>query len=119
VEGKRLEPRMDRVWKLKAKHMAEKDFVSAATQVVAGYAGVKLNAEREAEDCLSFFFKLPKSEAKSADIVELELSIYDLGGGKLVLSQEPDACENNQYWDEISQLAEDLAEELGGEGVTL
>ncbi len=99
--------------------MAEKDCVTAVNRVVAGYAGVKLVCEREAEDCLSFFFNLPISEESGAKTVELELSIYDLGGGKIVLSQEPDAAENNHYWDEISQLAEDLVEELGGETVTL
>jgi hypothetical protein len=110
---------MDRIWKLTLKHMAEKDCVTAVNQVVVGYAGVKVVCEREAEDCLSFFFDLPKSGEPGADTVGLELSIYDLGGGKIVLSQEPDAAENNLYWDEISQLAEDLVEELGGETVIL
>lgn len=99
--------------------MAEKDCLKAVEQVVAGYAGVKVVCEREAEDCLSFFFSLPRSEELGAETVELELSIYDLGGGKIVLSQEPDAAQNNLYWDEISQLAEDLVEELGGNTVML
>jgi hypothetical protein len=110
---------MDRVWKLSSKQIAEKDFILAAKGVVDGYDGVKLECVREAQDCLSFFFKVPLSDSEPVQIVELELSIYDLGSGQIVLSLEPDAAENNHYWDEASQLAEDLAEDLGGENVTL
>ena len=110
---------MDRVWKLSSKQIAEKDFILAANGVVDGYDGVTLECVREAQDCLSFFFNVPLSGSEPVQTVELELSIYDLGSGQIVLSLEPDAAENNAYWDEASQLAEDLAEDLGGENVTL
>jgi len=96
--------------------MTEAEFCSAASAVASVYEGVELKTQREAEDCLSFFFTLPKEEGGS---VEVELSIYDLGGGKIVLSLEPDAAENHHFWDEAAQLAEDLADELGGESVDL
>jgi hypothetical protein len=107
---------MDRIWKLPKKSIAEQDFYQAATTVAAGYEGVELSSEREAKDCLSFFFTLPLAAGAT---IEVELSIYDLGGEGVVLSLEPDAAENNQYWDEASQLAEELADELQADSVVI
>ena len=107
---------MDRVWRLAQRSISTADCKSAAERVAAGYEGVAVEVEREADDCLSFFFSLPVEEDVRA---EIELSVYDLGSGQVVLSQEPDAGENNSYWDESCQLAEDLAEELAGESVDL
>ena len=107
---------MDRVWRLAKRSISTGDCREAAERVASGYEGVSVEAEREAEDCLSLFFTLPLGEGLSA---EIELSVYDLGGGQVVLSQEPDAGDNNLYWDEACQLAEDLSEELQAEPVEL
>ena len=107
---------MDRVWQLAKRSIDNTECREAAERVAAGYEGVTVEADREADDCLSLFFRLPVEEGKAT---EIELSIYDLGGGQIVLSQEPDAGENNLYWDEACQLAEDLSEELHAEPVDL
>ena len=107
---------MDRVWRLAQKSLSESEGKRAAEEVASGYEGLSLEVEREAEDCLSFFFSLPVEGESNA---EIELSIYDLGGGKIVLSQEPDAGDHQRYWEEACQLAEDMAEALSGESVDL
>lgn len=107
---------MDRVWRLAKRSINNDDCREAAERVASGYEGVSVEAEREADDCLSLFFKLPVGEGIKA---EIELSVYDLGGGQVVLSQEPDAGDNHLYWDEACQLAEDLSEELQAEPVDL
>jgi len=107
---------MDRIWRLAQKSISNQACTSAAERVAAGYEGVLLEVDREADDCFSVFFKMPVKDGETA---EVELSVYDLGGGQVVLSQEPDAGQNNLYWDEACQLAEDLAEELDGESVVL
>ena len=106
---------MDRVWRINKGQIDEKGARAAATAVAKSYEGVTVEFDREAGDCLSLFFKVPSEGAE----VELELSIYELGGEGAVLSLEPDAGENNLHWDEASQLAEDIAEELQGEPLYL
>jgi len=110
---------MDRIWKLPQKKIKEGLFRQAAAEVAQGYAGVTLENEREADDCLSFFFIVPPGEETGHQSVTLELSIYDMGRDGIVLSLEPDAGENNRYWDEASQIAEDLADELGANPLSL
>ena len=110
---------MDRVWKIAQKRMDEAAISAACAEVIASYQGVGLETEREADDCFSLFFTLPLSPEDGGGSVELELSVYDLGGGGIVLSLEPDAAQNNLYWDEASQLAEDLADSLEGHPVDL
>ena len=110
---------MDRVWKIAQKRMDETTISTAAQEVIAAYEGVKMETEREADDCFSLFFTVPLSDENGGGSVELELSVYDLGGGGIVLSLEPDAAQNNLYWDEASQLAEDLADSLEGHPVDL
>ena len=110
---------MDRVWKIALKRIDEAAISTAARDVIAAYQGVEMETEREADDCFSLFFTVPLSDDDGGGRVELELSVYDLGGGGVVLSLEPDAAENNFYWDEASQLAEDLADSLEGHPVDL
>lgn len=107
---------MDRVWQLAKRSINNGEFREAAERVAAGYEGVTVEADRESDDCFSLFFTLPVEDGVTA---EIELSVYDLGSGQIVLSQEPDAGQNNLYWDEACQLAEDLSEELQAEAVDL
>ena len=109
---------MDRVWKLPQKRIAEEDCRRAASDIASGYQGIRLEVESEAPDCLSFFFTLPTSEEERPGSIAVEISIYDTGG-TVVLSLEPDAADNNAYWDQASQLAEDIADRLNGSDLVL
>jgi hypothetical protein len=110
---------MDRVWKFPKNNLNEQLIRSAAADVAANYAGIALECDRETPDCMSLYFAVPVTSdtQEASGTVELEISIYDLGRDGVVISLEPDASDNNHNWDDVSQLAEDLADNLHAESV--
>jgi hypothetical protein len=110
---------MDRVWKFPKNKLNEQLIRTAADDVAANYAGIVVDCQREAPDCMSLFFAVPTGAGsdKSGETVELEISIYDLGRDGVVISLEPDASDNSLNWDEASQLAEDLADNVHAEAI--
>ncbi len=110
---------MDRVWKFPKNNLNEQQIRLAAADVAANYAGINLACERETPDCMSLYFTVSTTTDADgpSETVELEISIYDLGRDGVVISLEPDSSDNNHNWDDASQLAEDLADNLHAEPI--
>ena len=50
---------MDRIWRLAQKSISNQTCTTASERVAAGYEGVSLEVEREADDCFTVIFKMP------------------------------------------------------------
>jgi hypothetical protein len=107
---------MDLTWRIPGKTLDLPKLSEAGTTTAKAYEGISVEIEKEDTDCVSFFFTLPDADGASC---EVEISIYDLGGDGLVLSLEADAADNHQVWEDASQIAEDLSDQLGGSPLTV
>lgn len=107
----------ERTWRLKKSRLKLDTIKDAATKVARDYAGVRPEVEKDGEDILCTFF-VP-TEQGGEEEMEIEVSIYDLGGDGHVISLEADAADNHEVWDDASQLAEDLAERLNASELEL
>ena len=107
----------DRTWRLKKSRLKLESVKDAAAKVARGYAGVRTEVEKDGEDVLCLF--LVPTEEGSTEHREIEVSIYNLGGDGHVISLEAEASDNNEIWDDASQLAEDLADRLNARELEL
>lgn len=107
----------DQTWRLRSKKISLAAMKEAAAGVAQNYEGVEVEVEAEADDCITFFFTAPTDEEEV--YATLEVSLYEMGDGTHILSLEGDASDNHGYWDDASQLAEDLAEALGAQPLEL
>jgi hypothetical protein len=108
---------MDRTWKIAGKKLEEPRIREAGAQVAQAYEGVSVEVEREDREFITLFFSVPVRADGADQTVEVELTVYDMGRDGLILSLEEDASDNNAAWEDASQLAEDLADGLGGEPI--
>ena len=106
----------DRTWKCKNKQLTFQQFSEAVQAVVDGYKGVQSRIEKEADDCWTCFFSVPKEDTNDESLYEV--SLYHMGKDGFVLSLEVDAADNRMS-EEADQLAEDLAIELDAEPIDL
>ena len=107
----------DQTWRLRSKKVKMPALKEAAEGIAGNYQGVEVEVEAEADDCITFFFSAPTDEEEV--YATLEVSLYAMGDGTHILSLEGDASDNSGYWDDASQLAEDLAESLGAQPLEL
>lgn len=107
----------DRTWRLKKSRLKLDSVQDAATKVARGYAGVTATVEKDGEDLLCLF-DVPTAQG-GEDTMEIEVSLYNLGGDGHVISLEADAADNHEVWDDAQQLAEELAERLGADTLEL
>lgn len=106
----------DRTWRLPWRSLDLARFANAARALALRY-GVEVEVEDEGDDCFTAFFLFPEDEddpLPEGGPAVCELSLYDLEGGVIVLSLEPDAGDNEYLADAADQAAEDLAELLDG-----
>jgi len=101
----------DQTWQLRTKRVRVDDLRAVAQRIAREYVGVEVNVEQEASDCLTVFFTVPQEE--EAPPATVEVSLYEMGNGRHILSLEADAADNNTCWEDAGQLADDLAEDLG------
>jgi hypothetical protein len=113
----------ERTWSLSWRSLDLPRLQIIAADVAAGYEGVVARVEEEDRGTHTCFFDVPgdpeADDNESQGTHTAELSLYDLGRGELVLSLELDASDNEWLDEEADQLAEDLADALGGEPVYL
>ncbi len=102
---------MDIAWRVRAKTIDQQKIEESARSISASYEGVSVEIEREDKDCLTLFFTVP---SEGVATMEVEISVYDLRKDGIILSLEADAADNNDAWDDASQIAEDLADALEG-----
>ena len=105
---------MDTAWRLRAKNIEEHLIGDKARSISASYEGVSVEVDREDKDCLTLFFEVPSAGGTTLDV---EISIYDLSKDGIVLSLEADAADNDAAFDDAAQIAEDLADQLGGQSI--
>ena len=105
---------MDTTWKLSGKSLDETKLREAGTKIASEYEGVSVTIEREDKDFITLFFAVPWDAESDEGHAEVEITVYDMGRDGLVLSLEADAADNNNAWDDASQLAEDLASHFNG-----
>ena len=98
----------DRSWSFNQKNLSLNQTKRLVETIAAGYVGVTVVVEKEAEDCLSCFFSVP-TEENQENTNTIEISIYTMGKNTYVLSLEADASDNRMSED-ADQLAEDMAE---------
>jgi hypothetical protein len=103
---------MDLTWRVPGKKLDVAKLREAGAATADTYEGVSVEVEKEDNDCVSLFFSVP---GEAGDASEVEISVYSLGSDGLVLSLEADAADNHATWEDASQIAEDLADNLGGE----
>lgn len=108
----------DQTWRLRAKRLKASELQPRAEAVARDYAGVTVEVETEADDCITIFFSVPTAEPDDPPAT-LEVSIYAMGDGTHIVSLEGDAADNHDYWDDAAQLAEDLAAALGAQPLEL
>ncbi len=108
---------MDCTWKLQAKKLDKSQLSKAGQTVANAYEGVRCEVEKEDTEFITLFFTVPQTEADPDATAEVEITVYDMGRDGLVMSLEADAADNDQMWDDAHQLAEDLAEQLGGKPI--
>ena len=106
----------DRTWRVQGKSLDVARIRTAAQGVAAAYAGVTVKVDWEDDDTVTCFFGTNSTDGEPLIV---ELSVYDLGSDGRVLSLEADAGDNDATWDDACQLAEDLAEALGGRALDL
>jgi len=106
----------DQTWRMQARRVKLPELTQKASSVAEGYQGVTVEVDKEADDCITFFFSVPASEE---ELATLEVSLYAMGDNTHILSLEADASDNNTHWDDASQIAEDLAEALGAQPLDL
>ena len=102
---------MDLTWRIRSKSIEEQKIGDMARAIATSYENVSVDLEREEQDCLTLFFSVP---SENNDMCEVEISIYDLNKDGVVISLEADAADNNDTWEDASQIAEDLADALDG-----
>ena len=107
---------MDLTWRIPGKSLDLAKLREAGSITAANYALMTVKIEKEDTDCVSFFFAIPGGEGEAA---EVEISVYDLGSDGLVLSLEADVADNHEIWEDASQIAEDLADQLGGSPLSM
>ncbi len=100
----------DRAWKLPGKRLELELIRSAAEALTRAYEGLAVRVDWEDDDTVTCFFRMEEDGAA----YEIELSVYDLDSDGRVLSLEADAADNSARFEDACQLAEDLAEALGG-----
>ncbi len=100
----------DRAWKLPARRLELDVIRSGAESVARSFEGVRVRVEWEDDDTVTCFFALEDGGERH----EIELSVYNLDSDGRVLSLEADAADNSARWEDACQIAEDLAEALGG-----
>lgn len=105
----------DRTWQMRRRRLRAADVQPIAAQIAQDYRGVQVDVEEEATDCITCFFSIPTEEGP----VTVEISAYEMGSGTYILSLEGDASDNGEHWEEASQLAEDLADALDAQPLTL
>ena len=105
----------NRNWRLSWKQFDLGAVRDAAALIVGGMEGVRSETERDAPDTLSVFFRVDDQE----DPYTVELSLYDLGRGTVMLSLEAEWSDNHQAWDAACEFAEEMAEQLGASEVDL
>lgn len=106
----------DRTWRVQGKSLDVARIRTAAEGVAGAYAGVSVKVDWEDDDTVTCFFSTADGDGQPLTV---EVSVYDLGSDGRVLSLEADASDNDATWDEACQLAEDLAEALGGQPLDL
>lgn len=100
----------DRAWKLPGKRLELELIRSAAEALTRAYEGLSVRVDWEDDDTVTCFFR----SEEDGTAYEIELSVYDLDSDGRVLSLEADAADNSAHFEDACQLAEDLAEALGG-----
>ncbi len=105
---------MDRTWRLPGRGLNEAKLKDAGKRIATAYAGVSVDVEQEDPEFVTFFFRVPFEDDDGGGHAEVEVTVYDMGRDGLVLSLEADAGDNDDIWEDASQLAEDLADDLEG-----
>ncbi len=101
----------DQTWRLKRRSLKVAALREEGERVAEAYRGVRCTAEADGGDLLCLF-AVPRDE-EGAAVDTVEVSIYDMGGGRFVISLEADVADNDAIWDDACELAEALAERLG------
>jgi len=107
---------MDLHWRLASKSLNEPALRAAGQQVASSYEGVSVAVEKEDPEFITLFFDVPWDE-HSEDTALVEITVYDLGRDGVVMSLEADAGDNDAAFDDAAQIAEDLADALGGHSI--
>jgi hypothetical protein len=107
---------MDLHWRLATKQLNESELRDAGQGVAASYEGVRVEVEKEDPEFITLFFDVPWDEG-SVDAALVEITVYDLGRDGIVMSLEADAADNDAAFDDAAQIAEDLADRLGGHSI--
>lgn len=102
-------------WRLEMKSLDEVKLRTTAESVASGYKGVTVKVEREAGDTVTCFFDVPDDEGGGRS--EVEISAYDMGNDGIVLNMDAGDADNNGSWDDACELAEGMAEDLGGQSL--
>ena len=102
----------DMSWTVDLRGMDIGTFRRLAVELCHGLEGVSVEVELEDVDCMTAFFTLAQPEGEA---LKLEVSVYDMGRDGAILSVEDDCSDNGDHWDQACELAEALAERMGGE----
>ena len=105
----------ERNWRLRWKHLEVGAVGDAARQVARAMEGVTSEVEKDAADTLSVFFRIDDP----GEPYTVELSLYDMGRGEVMLCLEAEWSDNHEGWDAACEFAEEMAEVLGAEEVEL
>ena len=107
---------MDLHWRLASRALNEAQLRDAGVAVASSYEGVSVAVEKEDPEFITLFFDVPW-EADSDETALVEITVYDLGRDGIVMSLEADAADNDAAFDDAAQIAEDLADRLGGQSI--
>jgi len=102
----------DRSWNFEQKSLSIEDVQEHTTKILADRNEISVVIEKEANDCITCFFSIPKEGTEETDVIEI--SFYHMGGKSYVISLEGGAA-NNSTQPLSDSLAEDLAESFGAE----
>lgn len=118
----------DRTWKLPWNRLDLGRLTDAAAQVAKRYHGVTVVVEDEGEGIHTAFFTVPvpadtddedAGEFAEDDEGTVEISLYEMDADGVLMSLEGDASDNSWLEEEADQIADDLADALGGMGLDL
>ncbi len=108
----------DRTWRLPRGGVSLTELVDAAKSVAASYEGVSVEVEDEGEGIFTCFFRVPvPADPDDEDLGEfaeddegtVEISVYELEKGAVLMCLEDDASDNDWLEEEADRLADDLA----------
>lgn len=102
---------MDLHWRLRSKQLDLNMLKEAGEAVAACYDGVSVVVEKEDPEFITLFFTIPWDQGEQGT-AEIEITVYNLQRDGLIMSLEADAADNNGAWEDGSQIAEDLADQL-------